>query len=417
MSYFFILEDRKKKLDEALVNMVVKDSQPFSIVNDCGFKEFVALLDPTYTPPSRRALKNMVLQRYEEEKTKAKAVMQTVEAVSLTADMWTSINMDAYLAVTCHYVDGSLELASVLLGVLPFPEVHTASNISAAIRALMEEWSIVGKVSSFVTDAGANMVASARNLNLRHALCFAHTLNLVVKKSLDITPGLQDLRTRARKVVTFFRTSTTAKEKLTEVQEQMHLPALKLIQEVDTRWNSTFLMLERIFEQRQAVGAALATLKTDVNPLSSEDYDTIKSCLQLLGPFYQATVELSEEKRVSGSKIIPMTKMLMLYLKNTVDQISHNTAQQLGQTLQSQMQKRFETAEATTALYLSTLLDPRFKTIGFINPIQAQVSVRRLTAECAEIIRQMPEEQPSTSAQPANVGNPPSTCKLSFMNS
>ena len=79
-----------------------------------------------------------------------------------------------------------------------------------------------------------------------------------------------------------------------------------------------------------AVGAALATLKTDVKPLSSEDYDTIAAWLQLLGPFYQATVELSEEKRVSGSKSIPMTKMLMLYLKNTMEKISHNTAQQLG---------------------------------------------------------------------------------------
>ncbi|KAJ3581313.1 hypothetical protein NHX12_016785 [Muraenolepis orangiensis] len=130
--------DRKPKLDEALVNMVVKDSQPFSIVDDCGFKEFVALLDPTFTLPSRRAQKNMVLQIYEEE-TKAKAVMQRVEAVSLTADMWTSINMDAYLAVTCHYVDDSVKLATVLLGLLPFPEVHTAVNIAAAMRSLMEE--------------------------------------------------------------------------------------------------------------------------------------------------------------------------------------------------------------------------------------------------------------------------------------
>ncbi|XP_027130285.1 zinc finger BED domain-containing protein 1-like [Larimichthys crocea] len=97
--------DRKRELDEALVNMVVNDSQPFSIVDDCGFKEFVALLDPTYTLPSRQALKNMVVHRYEMEKTKAKSVVQRVEAVSLTADMWTSINMDAYLAVTGHYVD------------------------------------------------------------------------------------------------------------------------------------------------------------------------------------------------------------------------------------------------------------------------------------------------------------------------
>ncbi|KAJ4933657.1 hypothetical protein JOQ06_030481 [Pogonophryne albipinna] len=117
--------DWKRELDGALVNMVVKDSQPFSIVDDCGFKELVALLDPRYTLPSRRVLKEMVVKRYEEEKMKAKALMQRVEAVSLTADMWTSINMDAYLAVTYHYVDYSAKLATVLLGVLPFPEAHT----------------------------------------------------------------------------------------------------------------------------------------------------------------------------------------------------------------------------------------------------------------------------------------------------
>ena len=88
-------------MDEALVNMVVKDLQPFFIVDDSGFKNFVALLDPIYTLSSRQALKNMVVHKYEEEKTKARAVMQSVEAVSLTSDMWTSINMEAYLAVTC----------------------------------------------------------------------------------------------------------------------------------------------------------------------------------------------------------------------------------------------------------------------------------------------------------------------------
>nr|XP_033482545.1 zinc finger BED domain-containing protein 1-like [Epinephelus lanceolatus] len=396
--------------------MVVKDSQPFSIVDDCGFKEFVALLDPTYTLPSRRALKNMVVQRYEEEKTKAKAVMQKVEAVSLTADMWTSINMDAYLAVTSHYVDDSVKLATVLLGVLPFPETHTAANITAATRSLMEEWGIEGKVTSIVTDAGANMVASVRILNLRHAICFAHALNLVVKKSLDATPGLEDLRTRARKVVSFFKTSTTAKEKLREVQEQMNRPVKKLIQEVDTRWNSTFLMLQRLFEERQSVGAALATLRTDVRPLSSEDYETATACLQLLAPFYQATVELSEEKRVSGSKVIPMIKMLMLYLYDTMGKISHNTAKTLGENMASLMQSKFDTSETQNALTLSTLLDPRFKTFGFYNQVQAQAAVRRLTAECSQIIRHTPpdtqtEQQPSTSAQPApaNVGNPSST--------
>lgn len=66
---------------------------------------------------------------------------------------------------------------------LSFPEVHTADNISAATKSIMEEWGIQDKVTSMVTDAAANMIASVRSLHLKHALCFAHSLNLVVKKS------------------------------------------------------------------------------------------------------------------------------------------------------------------------------------------------------------------------------------------
>ncbi|XP_061880472.1 uncharacterized protein LOC133632200 isoform X3 [Entelurus aequoreus] len=51
--------DRKRELDEALVNMMANDSRPFSIVDDSGFKEFVALLDPTYKLPSRGALQDI----------------------------------------------------------------------------------------------------------------------------------------------------------------------------------------------------------------------------------------------------------------------------------------------------------------------------------------------------------------------
>ncbi|KAM4582790.1 zinc finger BED domain-containing protein 4-like [Fundulus diaphanus] len=66
-------DDRKRVLDEALVNMLVIDSQPFSIVDDCGFKEFVALLDPAYTLPSKSTLKEMVIQRYKDQMAKAQA--------------------------------------------------------------------------------------------------------------------------------------------------------------------------------------------------------------------------------------------------------------------------------------------------------------------------------------------------------
>ncbi|TWW77657.1 hypothetical protein D4764_12G0010470 [Takifugu flavidus] len=77
-------EGWKQELDEALVDFIVKDSQPFTVVSDPGFRALVAKLDPTYTLPSRQTVKAMVERRYVEEKEKAKAALQNVDSVSLT---------------------------------------------------------------------------------------------------------------------------------------------------------------------------------------------------------------------------------------------------------------------------------------------------------------------------------------------
>lgn len=153
----------------------------------------------------------MVEKRYKESKDKTKAIVAKASAVSLTSDMWTSINTDAYLAVTCHFIDETTSLQSVVLGVQHFPEAHTAANMASMKTSLMSEWGISKKVTCLVTDGAANMGACARELNLRHTICVAHTLNLMVKKALDQCPELLHIRTNCRKIVGYFKSSTTAK--------------------------------------------------------------------------------------------------------------------------------------------------------------------------------------------------------------
>lgn len=58
----------------------------------------------------------MVEARYQEMEN-AKASIEKAAAVSLTSDMWTSINREAYLTVTCHFVNDSSTLNTVVLGV------------------------------------------------------------------------------------------------------------------------------------------------------------------------------------------------------------------------------------------------------------------------------------------------------------
>lgn len=197
---------RKQELDEALVSVTVGDTQ------DQGFRNVVAKLDPAYVIPTRKvclvtkyekpihhcflllfgAVKALVKAKYEEEKQKA----------SLTSDMWTSFNMDAFLALT---------LRSALLGVVYFPDKHTAANLASVQTSLMEEWGIGSEGTCLVADGAANMLVGGRTPRLHHAVCVAHTLKLMVKKCLDLTPVLSTIRTKARKLVGYLRSSTRAK--------------------------------------------------------------------------------------------------------------------------------------------------------------------------------------------------------------
>lgn len=69
-------------------------------------------------------------------------------------------------------------------------------------------------------------------------------------------------------------------------------------------------MLEHLYHQRQSVAPALVSLKTDFSHLNSDDYEAVVDHLWVLSPFHQATVEISEEKRVSALKVRALINML-----------------------------------------------------------------------------------------------------------
>lgn len=63
-------------------------------------------------------------KRYEEQQEKAKTDIQSAVMVSLTADMWTFVNMEAYLAGIGHYI------SSLVSELQHFPQNYTAENMA-----------------------------------------------------------------------------------------------------------------------------------------------------------------------------------------------------------------------------------------------------------------------------------------------
>ncbi|PWA18515.1 hypothetical protein CCH79_00009843, partial [Gambusia affinis] len=209
----------------------------------------------------------------------------------------------------------------------------------------MEDWAISNKVKRFVTDAAPNMIASIRQLQIWHSICIEHSFNLLVRKSCDQIPTI----TSTRHIVTCLRLkrysqgegcSSAATDGTTDPETH----------ELPTRWNRTKETLSRPHGEREPVRERLASPKTDLSPLTADDYVIIGGTLPVLAPFRRATVELSEERRATGSKVIMSEMLQPCTHRQPYTNMSTDAAPSL---------------ESLSVSTIATLPDPRCKPLGF----------------------------------------------------
>lgn len=178
-------------------------------------------------------------EKYKEVKARVKNQLNSASHVCLTTDIWTSRTTQGYITVTCHFINESWKMQSFVLETFNLCVSHTAENIAVELKRIADEWEITAKVVALVTDNAANVVAAVRIVGWKHIPCFARTLNLIVQAGISADTLLAPLKKKCKDIVSFFHHSAKATDKLREVQKQLGIPEGKLIQEVDTRWNST----------------------------------------------------------------------------------------------------------------------------------------------------------------------------------
>ena len=325
-------------------------------------------------------MRSLLPDCYSSAKEQLHQQLEEVETCSITTDFWSSCNAQSYITVTCHYFNQSWELKSCVLATCQVKMDHTAENIKTELKRITGEWNITDKISCIVTDSAANMIAAARLTGWRHLPCFAHTLNLIVQEATEKDAELAELRQKCRSIVTFFKQSVKARDKLTEVQKQMGGEEKKLIRDVVTRWNSSYYMYERLVEQYKAVNTTLCFLDHSQLCLSSPEVAIMSDAVKMLRHFEQATREISADKYLSVSKVIPLARSLQCVTAECT------SLRALKQELLSSMARRFTNIEINYTLAVSTLLDPRFKKVGFGNASACSQAVQRLTSEVAAII-------------------------------
>lgn len=248
-------------IDKALVQMITLDLQPASIVEDRGFIEFMKVVDSKYEPPSRRTIMRSHLPKlYQSKCCELKEELAKVRSCCITTDCWTSRATEGYITVTCHYITHEWEMKSTVLQTCHIDSPHTSENLASALEEITDNWEITNKVQCAVSDNASNIKKAIKLNNWNYLPCLAHTINLIVAASIQNDPDLSDIIHKIKKIVAYFHKSTKATENLTVNQKRINLPNHKLIQHVQTRWNSVYYMLERYLEQYEAIKTSLCLL-------------------------------------------------------------------------------------------------------------------------------------------------------------
>lgn len=274
---------------------------------------------------SRTIIPNM----YDEVKNKIQVELNDAKYISVTTDIWTSINTDSFVTITVHFFPKlEINLKTLVLCTKKLTESHTAVYLSQILTTELNKFDILHKVVAIVTDGGRNINAAVRLMNIQHIPCTAHKLNLVVRNVLSLTDDdlnvdtnnvnndggssdsqLKEILKKCRNIVGFFKRSEVGNRKLVEKQQQMGLQTiLKLKQDVCTRWNSTLVMMERLLQLKEPITVVIMALKEAPPNLSSDEWDVVEDCIPLLKPFHSITVELSAEEYPTISKVIPLIR-------------------------------------------------------------------------------------------------------------
>ncbi|KAJ4943232.1 hypothetical protein JOQ06_005737 [Pogonophryne albipinna] len=401
---------QQSKVDQALVKMIATDFQPFTIVEDRGFRAYTAALDPSYVLPSRGTIsKRMLPNLFEKVRAELQEQIRTAPAVCLTTDYWTSNTTTSYMSVTCHYIT-DFKLRSNLLDCFVVAESHTSQNLAQELSRVAKEWGIQDKIAACVTDNASNIVKAVNDiLKWNHVRCFAHLLNLTVRSSVHQTE-IQALILKVKSIAEYVRRSTVASAKLREMQLQMGQVQLRMKQDVATRWNSTYFMMQRAIEIKEPLVSTMALLNPLLPALTPEEWDITKEVCDILKPFEEVTVEMSSERFVTGSKAILMARGLQRIVAHRQRNPStHEPVKGMVNFLAADLEKRFGQIERVRVLAEATLLDPRFKKHAFVIERNAEETVSRVVGAATHAATPtLPSTEEEEEEEGGTTVNPPS---------
>lgn len=263
-------------------------------------------LSPLYKIPSRKSITQLLENKYEVLSHLIREQLSKVKSLSLTTDIWTeTLNTKSFLGLTAHFLVEE-QYKSVTIGIVEMTKRHQSEYLKNCLLRLIDEWNIhIESILVVVSNNAANIkkaIVDAFGID-KHLPCFAHTLNLVLAKIIDEDKVVKDFCAKVKNIVIYFKHSVIAADQLKFNSD------FKLIQSVETRWNSTYAMLERFIQLSETISCIILQCPTAPPMLTASELQSTKKFVHLLKPFEDATKIVCGENYLTASKVIPIVNI------------------------------------------------------------------------------------------------------------
>ncbi|CAF1130762.1 unnamed protein product, partial [Brachionus calyciflorus] len=415
----------KKKqiaLNNKLIDFIVGNNLPISIVKSEEFKVLFKEACPSYILPCRQTItQNLIPEKYECIKQKLSLELRDLRFVSLTTDCWTSNSNNPYLCVTVHFVNSNFQFVSRLLCLEYLEQEHKADYLNEKLDSIIKDWNLDEKVFKIVADSGSN-IKSALTKRGWYVPCTAHKLNLSandvlrekkikikydkngndqyyikdfdddgVLRQKEITyeeakilesvnifkKDLNEIISKVRKLVGSFKHSYLLTKNLREKQEIMNYETkIKLIQEVPTRWNSTFDMIESVVLNKDAILSmsyeSFNSVIKDKVP-SHVEFTIIEEYCLLFEKIKDLTEILSGSNYTTISIVFPAIFTLVNYELDCLDLRTYEI-KKLKTELVNSLKGRFSFVLNSDLYLAATFLNIKYKNLTFVKDLKLRES-------------------------------------------